>query len=101
LKRRGGGALRIEYAAAALADLDQLTRYSALEFGVSAARNYALIIQSAIKRAAVFPGAGAVVGNGLVRVITAKSHRIFYHANEATLTVVRILRARQLPPGFE
>lgn len=93
-------ALAIEYSNAALADLAQLTRHGALEFGRAAARRYALTIRSAIGLAAEFPLAGQHVG-GEVQAMTSKSHRIFYRADATTLTVVRILHVRQLPPGFE
>ncbi|MGJ3232473.1 MAG: type II toxin-antitoxin system RelE/ParE family toxin [Oceanicaulis sp.] len=94
-------ARRIKYADAALADLAQLTRYGAMEFGVDAARRYAMTVRSAVRLAAEFPLAGAAAGDAAVRSITSKSHRIFYRADAESLTVVRILHVRQLPPGFE
>ncbi|MEQ8434269.1 MAG: type II toxin-antitoxin system RelE/ParE family toxin [Oceanicaulis sp.] len=73
---------------------------SAEHFGLNQARAYRRAITETIDLLAMHPGIGRGEGRR-TRPYPAQSHRIFYRADGVTLTVVRILHARQLPPGFE
>ncbi|XBQ15266.1 MAG: type II toxin-antitoxin system RelE/ParE family toxin [Oceanicaulis sp.] len=93
-------ARRIEYSEAAFADLAELTRYGALEFGVAASRAFAAQIKSTVRTLSDFPFAGEATPGETFRTFVVRSHRIFYRAEDDRLLVLRILHARQLPPGL-
>lgn len=93
-------ALRIEIVQAARGDIEAIYLSSATEFGLRQAKAYRRAITETIELLAEHPGIGRGE-SALTRSYPAKSHRIFYRADATTLTVVRILHVRQLPPGFE
>lgn len=93
-------ALRIEIAEAARGDIEAIYLTSAADFGLRQAKAYRRAVTETIELLAQHPGIGR--GEGLLtRSYPSKSHRVFYRADGETLTVVRIVHARQLPPGFE
>lgn len=92
---------QIEFSSAALSDLDDIAYYSALEFGIAAARRYLQALDDGLKLLTAFPDSAPVYiwADSHVRVRSIKSHRIIYSTrNDGALYVLRILHARQLPP---
>ncbi|MGP1274971.1 MAG: type II toxin-antitoxin system RelE/ParE family toxin [Caulobacterales bacterium] len=70
-------ARRIEFSAAAEADLDAIAYYGAMEFGLSAARQYVRALEDGLKLLVTFPDAApaiAATDEGL-RLRSVKSHR--------------------------
>ena len=93
--------LQIDYTAAAIRDLRDLTLYGAMEFGNAASEHYSNAILAAVKTLAQFPFAGTAVTGSEDRSFIVRNHRIIYRSNAATLSVIRILHTRQLPPGLD
>ncbi|MGY6531633.1 type II toxin-antitoxin system RelE/ParE family toxin [Glycocaulis sp.] len=94
-------ARRIEFASAALADLDEIAYYGAMEFGIAAARRYVQTLDDGLKLLSAFPDSAPIHiwSGGRVRVRSIRSHRIVYLVRpDGGLYVIRILHARQLPP---
>ena len=93
-------ALQIRLTPDAEADIKSLYIHSALDFGLAQAKAYRRLITQAVELLAEFPGIGPEICAG-ARAHTVKSHRIIYEADDTSLTVLRILHMRQLPPGPE
>lgn len=91
-------ALQIRLTPDAEADIKSLYIHSALDFGLTQARAYRRLITQAVELLAEFPGIGPEIHAG-ARAHTVKSHRIIYDTDENSLTVLRVLHVRQLPPG--
>lgn len=94
-------ARRIEFSSAALADLDEIAFYGAMEFGIAAARRYVQTLDDGLKLLSAFPDSAPIHiwSGGRVRVRSIRSHRIVYMVQPGnSLRVLRILHARQLPP---
>lgn len=95
-------ARRIEFSPAALSDLDAIAYYGAMEFGIAAARRYVRALSDGLELLAAFPDSAPVYAwqGGKVRVRSIRSHRIVYVVQpDGGVLVIRILHARQLPPG--
>lgn len=90
-------ALQIRLTPDAEADIKSLYIHSTLDFGLAQAKAYRRLITQAVELLAEFPGIGPEIYAG-ARAHTVKSHRIIYEADDTSLTVLRILHMRQLPP---
>ncbi|MEG3087662.1 type II toxin-antitoxin system RelE/ParE family toxin [Sphingomonas sp. PB4P5] len=87
-------------ATAALSDLRDIPIYSKAAFGAATARAYLLGLREAFDVIAEQPLIGIAerdLGDG-VRSYAYRSHRIYYHLDQAGILVVRILHhARDVP----
>lgn len=92
--------LRIEIAEAASGDIATIYLASAEDFGLAQAKAYRRMITETIDLLARHPWIGRKEGD-VTRSYPSRSHRILYRAGATTLTVMRILHVRQLPPGFD
>lgn len=95
-------ARRIRLSAAAVADIAAIAEYGAREFGLAAAERYRESLEEKLRLIAAFPEIGtedSTFATG-TRGLTAMSHRISYQLADNDIVILRILHARQLPPGL-
>ena len=84
---------KVEFANAAVADLDQIDDYSIDQFGEAGAENYMRGFDEAFALLAAYPFAGAAMpdlGQGL-RCLVHRKHRIFYQADDKAVLIIRII----------
>lgn len=89
--------LRVALRPRAAADLAEIWRFSAEEWGIAQADDYLLMLRDAIERLSAAPGSGAPfehVRTGYRRLFVG-SHAIFYRALPERLDIVRILHQRR------
>ena len=94
---------RIRLSAAAFADIAAIAEYGVREFGLAAADRYRDALEEKLNLIAVFPEIGPedpVFGAG-VRGLPAMSHRIIYQLGREDILIIRVLHARQVPPGLD
>ncbi|KPF62328.1 hypothetical protein IP88_15100 [alpha proteobacterium AAP81b] len=90
---------RLDFARAALADLDAIYRHSLTEFGEAQADHYAGMIDAAFQLLAEFPEAGVLVPDRVdgLRRRNVGAHAILYQALTNRVRIVRLLHQRMDP----
>lgn len=92
--------LRIVLRRKAVADIEQITNYTKIEWGEAQAKRYIEGLRKQIDFAAEFPGAGSEA-MGLppeYRKVRSGSHRAIYRITDTELIVLRIIHEREDVP---
>lgn len=92
--------LRVVLRPRAVADIEQISRYTKAEWGERQAKRYLLDLRKQIDFAAEFPGVGSAAMDlpPEYRKVRSGSHRAIYRCTETDLIVVRIVHEREDVP---